>query len=275
MRKYYDKFGRDTSDLRNKKLFLLDMDGTIYEEDRLFEGTNAFLSQIKENGGKYIFITNNSSKSVSDYVKKIGNMGIKSSEEDFFTSAQATVLHIKQKYPNKKVFCMGTKSLINELTQSGIEVTEEVDPTAEIVLIGYDTELTYEKLRRTSEMLIKYDVIYLATNPDRACPTSFGFAPDCFAMCEMLFMATGKHPYYIGKPQPDMVNFVMQKYKCTKDETVIIGDRLYTDIATGINAGVTSVCVLSGEASLDDIVNGDVKPTYTLDSITDVFNIIV
>ena len=118
------------------------------------------------------------------------------------------------------------------------------------------------------------DSAYIATNPDKACPVSFGFVPDCAAICEMLYMATGKRPNYIGKPQPDMVNFVMQKYGYSKEETLIVGDRLYTDIATGANAGVDTVCVLSGEASIDDIQNGTVKPIYTLDSITDIYNII-
>ena len=274
MKQYPDKFGKDASPLKSKKLFLLDMDGTIYEENRLFKGTKNFLSKIKEIGGRYVFITNNSSKSVYDYIKKIGNMGIPAVYEDFFTSAQATILHIKQNYPGKKVFCVGTQSLVNELIQAGIDVTDEVTPSAKVILIGYDTELTYEKLRRVSEMLIKYDSAYIATNPDKACPVSFGFVPDCAAICEMLYMATGKRPNYIGKPQPDMVNFVMQKYGYSKEETLIVGDRLYTDIATGTNAGVDTVCVLSGEASLDDIKNGTVKPTYTLDSITDIYNII-
>ncbi len=271
---YTDKLGNDAGILKSKKLFLLDMDGTIYEENRLFDGTLAFLNKIRETGGEYVFITNNSSKSVADYVKKLESMGIPAVYEDFFTSSQATALYIKEHFPDKRVFVMGTRSLIKELTDSGIDVTEEVDPKAEVVLLGYDTELTYEKLRRTSEMLIKYDVSYIATNPDKACPVSFGFAPDCAAMAEALFMATGKRPYFIGKPEPLMPLYAMEKYGVTKDETVIVGDRLYTDIKTGLNTGITAVCVLSGEATWDDIINGDIKPDIVLDSITDIYNII-
>ena len=271
---FLDKFNIDASALKNKKLFLLDMDGTIYEENRLFESTLDFLRQIKENKGRYVFITNNSSKSVNDYVKKLSQMGIPAEYDDFFTSSQATARYIKSNYPHEKVFCMGTRSLIRELEESGISVTEEVDAEAGIVLVGYDTELTYEKLRRTSEMLTKYNVHYIATNPDKACPVGFGFVPDCFAMCEMLFMATGKRPLYIGKPEPAMINFALEKYSCAKQDAVIIGDRLYTDIAAGINAGITSVCVLSGEAALCDIINGDIKPTFTLESIADILGII-
>ncbi len=274
MMNYIDKFGNDAGVLKNKKLFLLDMDGTIYEENRLFEGTLEFLSQIRKNGGEYVFITNNSSKSVNDYVKKLADMGIPAVYDDFFTSSQATALYVKENFPGKKVFVMGTRSLVKELEDSGIDVTECVDSTAEVVLLGYDTELTYEKLRNTSEMLIKYDVAYIATNPDKACPVSFGFAPDCAAMAEALFMATGKRPYFIGKPEPLMPILAMGKYRATKEETVIIGDRLYTDIKTGLNTGITAVCVLSGEATWDDIINGDIKPDIVLDSIRDIHNII-
>lgn len=271
---FKDRLGNDASYLKDKKLFMLDMDGTVYEENRLFDGTLDFLRQIRLNGGRYVFITNNSSKSVNDYVKKLSDMGIAAEYDDFFTSAQATAKYIKKNYPNERVFCMGTHSLIKELRDENIDVTEEVDAEASVVLIGYDTELTYEKLRRASEMLIRYDVHYIATNPDRACPVGFGFVPDCAAMCEMLFMATGKRPLYIGKPAPDMAEFVMEKYSCSKQESVVVGDRLYTDIATGINAGITSVCVLSGEATMEDITNGDIKPSVVLDSVTDIYNIL-
>lgn len=274
MKDFIDKFGVDASYLKNKKLFLLDMDGTIYEENRVFEGTLPFLDAVKKNGGKYVFITNNSSRSVNDYVKKLSKMGISAEYGDFFTSSQATARYIKANAPGKLVFVMGTRSLIEELQKSGIAVTEEVDERAEVVLLGYDTELTYEKLRRTSEMLTRFDVTYIATNADRACPTSFGFAPDCYAMAEMLCHATGKMPYFIGKPEPAMVEFAMEMFGATKDETAIIGDRLYTDIKTGLNAGITAVCVLSGEATLDDINNGDIKPTLTLDDISVLYNII-
>ena len=274
MTKFIDKLGNDVSYLKSKKLFMLDMDGTLYEENRLFEGTLDFLRQVRQNGGRYVFITNNSSKSVEDYVKKLSDMGIYAEYDDFFTSAQATAEYKKNNHAGKRVYCMGTRSLVSELKKDGIDVTEEVDSEASVVLVGYDTELTYEKLRRTSEMLTKYDVCYIATNPDRACPVSFGFVPDCAAICEMLFMATGKRPLYIGKPAPDMADFVMEKYSCSKQDSVIVGDRLYTDIATGLNAGITSVCVLSGEATMEDITNGDVKPSVVLDSVKDIYNIL-
>ncbi|MBE5818495.1 MAG: HAD-IIA family hydrolase [Clostridiales bacterium] len=268
-----DRFDKDASFLKDKKLFLLDMDGTIYNENTLFEGTLDFLRLIEENGGRYIFITNNSSKSVKDYVKKVNNMGIPADEESFFTSAQATALHINKHHNGKVVYCVGTESLKAELVSFGIPLCDTVQD-AEVLLIGYDTELTYEKLRKASEILFTKDVPYIATNPDKGCPTEFGLVPDCAGFCEMFYMITGKRPLYIGKPAPTMINYVMEKYKNTPEETVVVGDRLYTDIASGINAGVTAVCVLSGEATLEDVIDSEVKPSLTLDSIRDISAII-
>lgn len=266
-----DYFGKDTNELTKKKLWLFDMDGTIYEEDRLFEGTLDLLDKIHELGGEYVFITNNSSKSVEDYIEKVTRLGIKAGAENFFTSTQATILFLQKYYPNMRVYCQGTESLIKELKDSGVDGTEEMR-LVDVVLIGFDTELTTQKLRNTCEILSKQDVMYLATNPDLVCPVSFGFVPDCGSICEMIKNATGKEPVFIGKPEPTMVNIVREKYGYGCDETVVVGDRLYTDIAAGVNAGVTAICVLSGEATADDINNGSVKPTYTFKDISEIYN---
>ena len=266
---YRDRFGVDASGLRGKKLFLLDMDGTIYEEDRLFEGTPAFLEKIREMGGRYVFITNNSSKSVADYIAKVRRMGIDAGMEHFFTSAQAAILLLQHKHPGQVVYCQGTQSLLSELREAGITVTDRVQDDIGVVLVGYDTELTSAKLRNTCEILLR-DLPYYATNPDLTCPVSFGFVPDCGSMCIMLENATGKKPAVIGKPEPTMIDIVRGKFGMRKEDTLVIGDRLYTDIASGINAGVTSVCVLSGEASFDDVVRSAVKPSYTFDSIREI-----
>lgn len=268
-----DVFGKNAEILRMKKLFLFDMDGTIYEEEMVFEGTHEILKLIKELGGSYVFITNNSSKAVKDYVSKVNRLGIESNEENFFTSAQATILYLKKHYPGKKVYCQGTKSLINELMDSGIKVAELPEDDVEVVLVGFDTEMTSQKIENTCEVLQK-DLPFLATNPDLRCPVNFGFIPDCGSICQILEFATGKKPVYIGKPEPTMVDIVVEKVGCSKEETVVIGDRLYTDIATGLNAGVTSVCVLTGEATIEDIVNGDIKPTFTFPSVKEIKEVI-
>ena len=249
------------------------MDGTVYEEDRVFDGTFELLGRIKQNGGHYAFITNNSSMSVRDYMKKVSRLGIPADEGDFFTAAQAAAEELKNHYRGAKVYCQGTKSLVEELRNSGIDVTENAEP-ADVVLVGYDTELTMEKIRRTCELLSTGDPVYLATNPDLACPVSFGFLPDCGAICEMIRHATGKTPRFIGKPDPCMVNVLMKKHGCSESDTVVVGDRLYTDIAAGLNAHTAAVCVLTGEATADEITNGDIKPTYTFDGVKEIADIL-
>lgn len=265
-----DAFGKDPHELKDKKLFLFDMDGTIYEEETVFDGTIALLELIEKTGGRYVFITNNSSKSVVDYTEKVNRLGIKADIDNFFTSAQATVLYLKKNYPGKKVYCQGTKSLVQELIDSGINTTEEVEDDVDVVLVGFDTELTSAKLRKTCELLQR-DIPYIATNPDLRCPVNFGFIPDCGAICGAIEAATDKKPIYIGKPEPTMVDIVREKFGYDTEETAVIGDRLYTDIATGLNAGVTAICVLTGEAKKEDILNGDIKPTLTFDSVKDIF----
>ena len=265
-----DYTGKSANKLKEKTLYLLDMDGTIYNENEIFDGTSEFLEEIERRGGQYVFITNNSSKSVEDYVQKVRAMGIKAEYENFYTSGQATAMYLKENYPNQVVYCMGTKSLIKELREAGIEVVTEVDERASVVLLGFDTENTSEKIRNTCIMLGR-DVAYLATNPDLVCPVSFGYIPDCGSMSIMLKNATGKEPFFIGKPEPIMVNCVLKKLNCKREDAVIVGDRLYTDIKTGANAQVDTICVLSGEASMEDILQGEVEPTYIFKSVKEIY----
>ncbi len=256
-----DYFGKDASNLAQKKLFLFDMDGTIYMGNRLFEGVTELLGKIEKKGGMYVFITNNSSKSVKDYVKKVRKMGIKADRENFFTSAQAAVMIFEEKFPNRLVYCQGTKSFIKELKKSGMRVTQKYTSRAEAVLVGFDPELTGKKLENTCKTLMR-DLPYYATNPDWVCPTEFGAVPDCGSMCFGIEHATGKKPVFIGKPEPMMIQTVMKKFSASREETLVIGDRLYTDIASGVNAGVDTVCVLCGETKLRDIKGSAVQPTY-------------
>ncbi len=260
--------------LRNKKLFLLDMDGTIYLDDKLFEGTLDFLKCVKANGGKYLFVTNNSSKSTDAYVKKLGRIGVEASEDDFLTSTDATCLYINSHYSGKKFYVSGTKSFEEQLVKSGIIVTKDIEDDIFGIVMGNDTELTFKKLDDVCKLLTERSIVYIATNPDWVCPTSYGYVPDCGSVAEMIKRATGKSPLFIGKPQPQMLLLAMERYGYTKDETVMIGDRVYTDIASGYNAGVNTVLVLSGEGTRDDASNTETPPTYILEDISELYNII-
>ncbi len=158
--------------------------------------------------------------------------------------------------------------MAEELEREEIRLTFEPDDDTDCIIVGYDTELTYKKLRDVSYLLqTKKDIPYIATNPDRGCPTEFGLVPDCFAICEAINYAAHRRPLYIGKPKGFMADFAVDRSPFTKEETVVIGDRLYTDIALGVNAGVDTVCVLSGESTAEDIEQSDIKPTFVFKDI--------
>lgn len=257
--------------LSEKKFFLLDMDGTIYLDNDLFDGTLDFLDEVKSKGGRYLFVTNNSSKGVDAYVKKLENIGIKACAEDFLTSTDATILYLNANYPGKKFYSMGTKSFTEQLKKAGISVTCELEDDVFGLVISNDTELTFKKLDDAC-ILLGRGVEYIATNPDWVCPTWYGYVPDCGSFAEMLKRATGREPVFIGKPKPEMLLLAMQRYGYTKDETVMIGDRVYTDIAAGYNAGVDTIFVLSGEGTREDAENSNTKPTYIIENIREVYN---
>lgn len=257
--------------LSEKKFFLLDMDGTIYLDNDLFDGTIDFLNRVKDKGGKYLFVTNNSSKSTDAYVKKLESIGIPACEDDFLTSTDATILYIKQKYQGRKFYSFGTASFTQQLRDAGIDVVTELCDGIDGIVMGNDNELNFKKLEDACKLLLN-DIIYIATNPDWVCPTSFGYVPDCGSFAEMLWRATGKRPHFIGKPRPEMLTLAMQRYGFSKDESVMIGDRVYTDIASGYNAGIDTIFVLSGEGTMVDAENSDTPPTYIFKGIREVFN---
>lgn len=257
--------------LKNKKLFLLDMDGTLYLDNDLFKPTPDFLKCIKDIGGKYLFLTNNSSKSVNKYVEKMSSLGIETTPDDFLTSSQATSMFLETKNYHK-IYVLGTDSLKEEL--SCFNITDKLEDDIDCLVMGFDTQLTFQKLEDASILLTRGNIDYIATNPDYVCPTWYGYVPDCGSVADMLYNATKKRPQFIGKPQPEMALIAMGKTGYSKEETLIIGDRIYTDIACGINAGIDSVMVLSGESTTDDIEKYNIHPTYVLDDIGELLNII-
>lgn len=249
--------------MKNVKLFLFDMDGTLYLGDRLFNFTKELLAEIKAKGKHYMFMTNNSSKSVSAYIEKLAKLGIESSKEDFITSSQATAYYLKKHYKDARLYVCGTQSLKDELASEGFVITENTDDT-DCIVMGYDTELNYKKLWDVSFMLTTRDIPYIATNPDYVCPTEWGSVPDCGSVCDMIYNSTGKRPVFIGKPKALMPRLAMEKEGYEPKETAVIGDRIYTDVKSGINAGAVSVLVMSGETTDEILQNSDIKPDVVL-----------
>ena len=276
------------NELTNKRLFLLDMDGTLYLDDRLFPGAADFLAKIRACRGKYLFLTNNSSKGADAYVAKMTRLGVPAAAADFLTSVDALIVFLERTYgaavKKKKMYVVGTRSFRAQLAAAGFLLTETPDDDTEILILGFDRELTYRKLEDACRLLArgvqKSDarqaknalpaVDYYATNPDWVCPTAFGSVPDCGSMAWMLEKATGRLPKFIGKPEPEMALLAMAQCGCSAAETLLIGDRLYTDIACGNRAGVDTAFVLSGEGTLADLAKGQGKPTYIFENIAEV-----
>lgn len=246
------------------ELFLFDMDGTLYLGDRLYAFTPELLETIKKSGKKYLFMTNNSSKSVEDYVKKLGKMGIEATREDFMTSSQATAFYLHKHHEGQRLYVCGTQSLKQELRQEGFAVTEKVEDT-DCIVMGFDTELTFQKLHDVSYLLLtRKEIPYIATNPDLVCPTEFGSVPDCGSVCAAIKNATGREPVVIGKPSPLMPQLAMEKLGISREKTCVVGDRIYTDIKSGLNAGVTGILVLSGETTEAILAESPEKPHLVL-----------
>ena len=250
--------------LNKAKLFLLDMDGTLYLGDEVIDGAHDFIRTLEETGRQYIYLTNNSSRAGMDYVGRLRGLGFPCEEENLFTSSMATVLYLREKHPGARVLPVGTAAFCRELREGGIDLVEE---DADVVVVGFDTELTYKKL----ELAVKYlrrGAAFVAANPDWVCPMPGNeVLPDCGSICALLTASTGAKPYYIGKPNREMVDIISKKTGVPNENIACVGDRLYTDIAVAKNAGAISVCVLSGESSMEDIEASEVKPDLIFPSV--------
>ena len=260
--------------IKKLKLFLFDMDGTLYLGDRLYDFTAELLDTIKKTGGRYLFMTNNSSKSVKDYIIKLQKLGIKAEYDEFITSSQATAFYLKKYHSNDVLYVCGTESLKEELRGAGFKITENLDEVTGIVM-GFDTELTFKKLHDVSKLLLtRENIPYIATNPDYVCPTEFGSVPDCGSVCDMLYNVSKRRPIFIGKPEALMPQLAMEKEGCSCGETAVIGDRIYTDIKSGINAGTVTILVMSGETTKEILDESPDKPQFVMESAREILEIL-
>ena len=248
----------------------LDMDGTIYLGSKLFPWTKGFLQKLTDNGIGYSFLTNNPTRSLDDYVKKLAGMGIEATREEVYTTAVATIDYIKTHFPDaKRLFVLGTPSMIGEFEGAGFEMcADDAADRPDVLVVAFDTTLVYPRLCRAA-WWASQGVPYIATNPDRVCPTDQPvILVDCGSICACIEHATGRQPdIVIGKPNPDMLRGIMDRYGYRPEEIAMCGDRIYTDVAMARNAGALGVLVLSGETTLDTAVNSDPQPPITADTV--------
>lgn len=232
----------------------LDMDGTIYMGSTLFPYTLKFLSDMKEAGIGYSFLTNNPSRSVADYLKKLEGLGIQADEDNMYTTSLAAIDYIKTHYPSaKRLFMLGTPSMISQFEKAGFEAcADDPDDVPDVLVVAFDMTLEYSRLCRAA-WWASQGVPYVATNPDRVCPTDQRTVlVDCGSLCRCIEHATGRRPdITLGKPDPNMLKGILDRHGLQPDEIAMVGDRIYTDTAMAHNAGAFGVLVLSGETTLE------------------------
>ena len=252
--------------LSDVKCFLLDMDGTFYLGSELIEGSLEFIEKVRATGRDFMFLTNNSSHNASFYVQKLARMGLRIDRSHVMTSGEATCEKLNELYPGKRAFVLGNEFLREEFAEAGIPVD---DAHPDIVVIGFDTTLDYEKMWAVCDW-VRAGLPYIATHPDFNCPTETGFMPDIGAIIAFIEASTGRRPdLVIGKPNTGIVEAVLRRTGLRVGELAMVGDRLYTDIETGLRSGMLSILVMSGETTEDMLASSATKPDLKFGRLSD------
>ena len=252
--------------LKDIKCFLLDMDGTFYLGGQLIEGSLEFIDRVLATGRDFMFLTNNSSHNANFYVQKLAKMGLDIDRSRVMTSGEATCEKLKELYPGKRAFVLGNEFLQEEFNEAGIEVDDR-DP--EIVVIGFDTTLDYDRMWAVCDF-VRAGLPYIATHPDFNCPTETGFMPDIGAIMAFIEASTGRRPdLVVGKPNTGIVEAVLRRTGLKTSELAMVGDRLYTDIETGVRSGMLSILVMSGETTEEMLAASTTKPDLKFGRLSD------
>ena len=255
----------------------LDMDGTIYMGNALFPFTIPFLRRLREMGITYSFLTNNPSKSLDDYLLKLHKMGIEATEEEMYTTTVATIDYLKAHYPSaRRLFLLGTPSMISQFEKAGyISTADSADDVPDVVIAAFDMSLVYSRLCRAA-WWIAQGLPYIATNPDRVCPTNERTVlVDCGSICRCLEHATGRRPdITLGKPDPNMLIGIEQQKQLRPEQIAMVGDRIYTDIEMARNAHAFGVLVLSGETTLEVAQAAPHQPDLIVENIGELGNLL-
>lgn len=255
----------DYAKLRNCELFVFDMDGTLYLGDDVYPGAIKLLEDLPSLGKKYIYLTNNSSRAGTDYIPRLVGLGFPCEAENVFTSGMATGLYMQQNYPDARVYLVGTPAFERELLSYNVNLVQE---DADVVIVGFDTTLVYEKLDKAVHFLRKNKAKFIAANPDWVCPMpNDEVLPDCGSICALITASSGVEPMYIGKPNRNMVDVISKMTGIPNEKICCVGDRLYTDIAVAQNAEAVSLLVLSGETDMAMVDAAERKPDYILDGV--------
>ncbi|MBL0388425.1 TIGR01457 family HAD-type hydrolase [Tumebacillus sp. ITR2] len=253
--------------LRDIETFLIDLDGTLYRGNEVIEDAPAFIEWLQSSGRRYLYVTNNSSRTPEQVADHLRHLGIPAQTEDVFTSSQVAAEYIKTDgRSGKRVFAVGEGGLYTALTEAGCEVVKE--GPADYVVQGIDRDFSYEKLKHAS-LLIQSGALFISTNVDKALPTEHGLLPGSGSLAAAIRTASGTEPLVMGKPAARMIDFAIERLGVSKDRAVVVGDNLETDILAGVNADVRTVLVLTGFSKEEHIESAEGRPTVVLHSLTD------
>ena len=252
--------------IQDVRCFLLDMDGTFYLGEKIIPGSLDFIRRVEETGRDFLFLTNNSSHNAAFYVQRLKRMGLEIGREKVLTSGEATAALVKEMYPGKRAFVLGNEFLIEEMREAGVPVDMQ---NPEIVVVGYDTTLDYKKMTAVCDF-VRAGLPYIATHPDFNCPTETGFAPDLGAIMAFIEASTGRRAdRVVGKPHTGIVQAALRRTGLSAGQMAMVGDRLYTDIETGLKSGMLSILVLSGETTPQMLAEYPNKPDLVFDRLAD------
>jgi len=248
------------------RAYAFDLDGTIYLGDRLIPGADQVVEALRATGAGIVFVTNKPLETSADYAAKLTKLGIPAAPSDVISAIDALVLYLTKWHPKARLMAIAEPLLIDELRSAGFEVT--VDPTAtDVVVVSFDRTFDYAKLTRAFEA-VNAGAVIVATNPDPYCPTPDGGLPDCAAMLAALEACTdAKAEAIVGKPSIHMARAVLDRLGVPAADAAMVGDRLLTDVAMGLNAGMASVLVMSGATTVQLLAGSTVSPTHVVDDV--------
>ena len=252
--------------LKDKKGYICDMDGVIYHGSKLVDGSREFVEWLKREGKKFLFLTNSSAKSPKELKEKLFYMGIEVDVEHFITSAQATASFLASQNPNAGVYVIGESGLINALHDAGFYM-DNVNP--KYVVVGESRTYNFEQIELAVQLVLKGAKL-IGTNSDLTGPSERGVSPACRALVAPIEMATGRKAYFVGKPNPLIMRHAVKRIGCEREDTLIVGDRMDTDIIAGIESGIETALVLSGITKREDLVYYPYQPDYILNRAADI-----
>ena len=252
--------------LRDKKGYICDMDGVIYHGTRLINGAKAFVDWLKKEGKRFLFLTNSSASSPKELKQRLAHMGIEVGEEHFMTSALATASFLATQHPNAGVFVIGESGLISALHNKGFYI-DRVNP--QYVIVGETRTYNFEQIAHAIQLVLNGAKL-IGTNPDVTGPAEAGIVPACKALISPIELATDRQAYFVGKPNPLMMRHAIKRIRCRREETLIVGDRMDTDIIAGIESEIETVLVLTGITRKEDLASFPYQPDHVLDCVADI-----